>query len=248
MRQFNLSSKRYETTELSSIDEFRDLDTAVRNMTDKIVKDYNTLKTFADNASHEMQTPLAIIRSKLDLLIQGQNLDEAQVRQLQDIYDGTGRLTRLNQSLLLLSKIENNQFTEVRTVELKRLLEDKLLQVEDILQAKQIRLDTDLQPASIALNEYLAEILINNLLHNAIRHNVPDGNIDIRLRKDELEIGNSGERHGFDGGEIFERFKKGDRSEGSGLGLAIVKQICDNYGFRINYSYGNGFHLFKIGF
>jgi signal transduction histidine kinase len=248
IRQFNLSSKQYEGAAPAAIDEFRDLDTAVRMMTAKIVKDYNTFRTFADNASHEMQTPLAIIQSKLDLLIQGQNLDEIQHRQLQDVYDSLGRLNRLNQSLLLLSKIENHQFTEVKSVALKDLLEEKLLQVEDIIHAKEIKLATDLEPAAIPLNDYLAEILVNNLLNNAIRHNIPKGNIEIRLREKQLDIGNTGYNPGFDVSEIFERFKKGERSEGNGLGLAIVKQICDNYGFRIAYSYGDGLHHFRIGF
>jgi signal transduction histidine kinase len=248
IRQFNLSSKEYSGSGPSNIDEFRDLDAAVRVMTGKIVKDYETLKTFADNASHEMHTPLAVINSKLDLLIQGQNLDETQVKQLQDMYDGVRRLTKLNQSLLLLSKIENNQFAVIKPVGIKDLIEEKLLQLEDLIRAKQLDVQTDMQAAEIPLNEYLVEILLNNLLSNAIRHNEPKGIIRVGLRRHRLEISNTGPLLEFEASEIFERFRKGDRSEGNGLGLAIVKQICDTHAFRISYNHLGGLHHFIIDF
>ncbi|HTQ27312.1 MAG TPA: HAMP domain-containing sensor histidine kinase, partial [Puia sp.] len=248
IRRFNLSSKQYTGPGPSNIDEFNDLDAAIRLMTSKIVQDYESLKAFADNASHEMHTPLAIINSKLDLLIQGHNLDEEQVKQLQAIYDGVRRLTKLNQSLLLLSKIENNQFPDVKPVPLQPLIEEKLFQFEDIIRSKQIEVHTDMQPARMPINEYLAEILLNNLLNNAIRHNQPNGVISVLLRPGMLEISNSGAPLDFDSREIFERFRKGDHSEGSGLGLAIVKQICDTYHFQIGYDVHGGLHRFSVGF
>lgn len=110
IRQFQLSSRQsFATPPATDIEEFRNLDAAVGQMTQKIFSDYEMLKNFADNASHEMQTPLAIINSKLDLMIQDQGLEEKHHRQLQAMYDAVGRLSKLNQSLLLLTKIENNQ-------------------------------------------------------------------------------------------------------------------------------------------
>lgn len=248
IRQFNLSSKKYAGAGPTDIDEFRDLDSAVQLMTGKIVKDYETLKTFADNASHEMHTPLAVINSKLDLLIQGQNLDEVQVKQLQDIYDGVRRLTKLNQSLLLLSKIENNQFTAVKPVDLKELIGEKLSQLEDITRSGQLEVKTEMKAVSVPMNEYLAEIMVNNLLSNAIRHNRIPGSISLLLRREGLVISNTGPALDFDSREIFERFRKGDHSEGNGLGLAIVKQICDTYGFRVSYAFANDLHNFTVDF
>jgi signal transduction histidine kinase len=248
IRQFNLSGKQSLRPQITDVDEFRDLDQAVDSMTHKIISDYESLKNFADNASHEMQTPLAIINSKLDLLIQSPNLDESQVKQVQAIYDGVGRLTKLNQSLLLLSKIENNQFAQVRAVSLRDILEEKLQQMEDLIQARHLRLEHDLGTATIEANEYLADILVNNLLNNAIRHNVTGGVLQIRLQAHELEISNSGPPTSLDPQEIFERFHKGDESEGTGLGLAIVKQICDLYHFSVGYHFADGVHFFWVRF
>jgi signal transduction histidine kinase len=215
-------------------------------MTGKIIRDYETLKNFADNASHEMQTPLAVINSKLDLLIQEPNLDNKQVTQLQAMYDAVARLTKLNQSLLLLAKIENNQFTQAETVKLDVLIKEKLLQLEDLINAKHLRMHTDLEPVQAKLNDYLADILLNNLLSNAIRHNTDNGRIDIRLRSRELMISNTGSFLTFPAAGIFDRFTKGAYSEGTGLGLAIVKQICDRYNFKIAYSSRNETHSFSI--
>ncbi len=248
MRQFNLSGKQPLGRQNTDVDEFRDLDQAVDSMTQKIMRDYESLKNFADNASHEMQTPLAIINSKLDLLIQGPNLDESQVRQLQAIYDGVGRLTKLNQSLLLLSKIENNQFAQISQIDVRTMIEKKLQQMEDLIMARSLQLALDLGRAIIEANEYLADILINNLLNNAIRHNRFAGSLRIKLQAHELEISNEGQPHALDSLEIFERFNKGNASEGTGLGLAIVKQICDLYHFSVGYHFENGIHFFRVCF
>ncbi|MBS1934080.1 MAG: HAMP domain-containing histidine kinase, partial [Bacteroidetes bacterium] len=110
IKQFNFSNKQTLSSQQTDIEEFKDLNATVNTMQSRIIKDYETLKNFADNASHEMQTPLAILNSKLDLLIQEPNLNESQTKQLQSMYDAMSRLTNLNRSLLLLTKIENNQF------------------------------------------------------------------------------------------------------------------------------------------
>jgi signal transduction histidine kinase len=248
IKQFNLSNKRSLPNHNSNIDEFKELDTAMKEMAGKVLNDYDTLKNFADNASHEMQTPLAIINSKLDILIQDQNLDEKQMKQLQGIYDATGRLSKLNQSLLLLTKIENNQFSVTTAVQLDDLVKEKLFQLEDLVKAKQIDVRINARPTSIQMNDFLADILVNNLLSNAIRHNVQKGTIEITLGPGELTISNSNPPLGFNASDIFDRFQKGNLSSGSGLGLAIVRQICDNYNFIIDYGYKDNMHSFTLRF
>jgi signal transduction histidine kinase len=248
IRQFNLSSRKPLPASNTNIEEFNNLDIAVEQMTHKILKDYEMLKNFADNASHEMQTPLAIINSKLDLMIQDTGLAEKHLRQLQAMYDAVGRLSKLNQSLLLLTKIENNQFTHTDLVELAPLIEEKLLQFEDLVKAKRLRVHTSLDMVSIRMNQYLADILLNNLLINAIRHNQEEGAINIRLTKEDLQISNTGPVLLFDPVTIFDRFIKGSHSDGTGLGLAIVKQIADNHGFSLSYSFNNNLHLIHIRF
>ncbi|MHA4811364.1 sensor histidine kinase [Flavitalea flava] len=248
IRQFNLSSRHPPAGQDTDIEEFKNLDRAVEQMTQKILKDYEILKNFADNASHEMQTPLAIINSKLDLMIQDPGLSEKHLRQLQAMYDAVGRLSKLNQSLLLLTKIENNQFTHSDQVDLCLLIESKLSQLEDLIGNRKITVHTHMNKVCPQMNTYLADILLNNLLGNAIRHNLEGGRLEILLEEDKLQIGNTGPDLQLDADSLFDRFTKGAHSQGTGLGLAIVKQICDNYGFTLSYAYPNGFHTITIHF
>jgi signal transduction histidine kinase len=248
IKQFNLSSRRIIPDPDTDIDEFMELGDAVKEMTGKVLQDYDSLKNFADNASHEMQTPLAIINSRLDLMIQDQRLDEKQMKQLQGIYDATGRLTKLNQSLLLLTKIENNQFGEAKSVQLDSLIKEKLSQLDEWVLARHLHLTLEASPSSVKMNDYLADILVNNLLSNAIRHNLENGRIDIGIYPGKLTISNTSGPLGFDPSGIFDRFQKSAHSQGIGLGLAIVRQICDNYHFAIDYGYLNDMHTFTIRF
>jgi signal transduction histidine kinase len=248
MRQFNLSSRHPLPIRDTAIDEFQDLDEAARQMTGQILKDYEMLKGFTDNASHEMQTPLAIINSRLDLLIQDHDLAETHHRPIQAMYDAIGRLRQLNQSLLLLTKIENQQFTRSDSIDMAPLIEEKLVQLEDPLRDRHLVVHKDLDRLHLPINGYLADILLNNLLLNAIRHNQDGGDLSIRLRESSLRITNSGPVLSFDPATIFDRFVKGAHSGGTGLGLAIVRQICDNYHFPIGYSYQDKMHVFEIRF
>ena len=248
MRAFNLSSRNPLPASHTDIDEFRNLDEATRQMTRQILKDYEMLKNFTDNASHEMQTPLAIINSRLDLLIQDPELGVQHHRHIQAMYDAIGRLRQLNQSLLLLTKIENHQFDHTEPVDLAPLIEEKLVQLEDPLRSRRLVVHRDLDRLRLPINGYLADILLNNLLLNAIRHNQEGGELTIRLRENGLRVCNSGPALSFDPNTIFDRFVKGAHSGGTGLGLAIVRQICDNYHFSLSYTYANQLHTVDIGF
>ena len=248
IRDFHISSRQAIKENSSEIDEFRYLDKALNEMTGRLVREYERVRIFADNASHEMQTPLAIINSKLDLLIQDQGLQEKQMKQLQEMYDAVGRMSKLNQSLLLLTKIDNNQFVDAETLDLAGLITHKLRQMEDITNDSNLEVTLALQPVTLALNGYLADILLNNLVGNCFHHNVPGGKIDIELTTRRLTIRNTGPALSFDASAIFERFKKSDRSQGTGLGLAIVKQICDSLHYTIRYGFEQGMHTFTIDF
>jgi signal transduction histidine kinase len=248
IRQFNLSTRQLLPTRATDTEEFKDLNGAVQQMTAKILKDYEMLKNFTDNASHEMQTPLAIINSKLDLLIQDTTLGERHHQPVQAMYDAISRLRQLNQSLLLLMKIENNQFTYTEPVDLALLIREKLAQLEDPLKDRRLTVETDIYPLQLPINDYLADILLNNLLVNAIRHNQEEGSVTIRLRDRSLRVSNTGPVLSFDPATIFNRFTKGMHSGGTGLGLAIVKQICDNYQFFLSYRYMDNMHVIEVKF
>ncbi|MFW0715396.1 sensor histidine kinase [Pedobacter sp. N23S346] len=248
MKAFNITQKEEIIAQHTKIDEFNELNTAVLSMADRVKKDYSKLKTFTDNASHEIMTPLAIINNKLDLLLQGKPLDLEQGKLIDEIYHAVGRLSRLNNSLILLAKIENNLIPEQESVDLKGLINQKIDQFQELLDNKNITLIKDLQDKKVVISRYLVDILLNNLLSNAIRHNIANGKIEIKLDSRSLKISNTGSVEALDGNLAFERFYKISTSEGMGLGLAIVKQIATLHNYSVTYNFAEGRHIFSIEF
>jgi signal transduction histidine kinase len=249
LNEFNLSGKNKVELEKSNIDEFTKLNTAVSIMTRRVSQDYNEIKSFTENASHEIQTPLAIIKSKVELLSQSENLKEEQMNAVQSIYETVNRLSKLNQSLILLTKIDNQQFGEKEEINLGTILNNNFTYYEELISAKKIIISKDIEEnVKLVMNEVLAQILISNLITNAIRHNTDKGSIQIKLKTKMLSISNTGAPPYGDPLEMFERFKKNKvSSESLGLGLSIVKKICEKYHFDITYSYST-VHTIVIDF
>lgn len=250
IKQFDISGKKEVQLQKTNITEFTELNTAVHLMTKKANRDYNEIKNFTENASHEIQTPLAIIQSKIELLSQSENLKEEQMNMIQTISETTNRLSKLNQSLLLLTKIDNRQFEQNSVVNLSFFIQKNINNYEELIHAKEITLTKNIQPdVTITMNETLAETLIINLLTNAIKHNVENGSIHFELNKTSLFICNTGNIPNVDTAVYFERFKKdSDTAESLGLGLSIVKKICDIYNFNISYNFYKKLHCIKINF
>lgn len=217
-------------------------------MAKKMRRDYVNLKEFNENASHEIQTPLAIIKSKLELLIQGEGLDEDQVGLINSVYEAATRMSRLNQGLLLISKIDNNQFHQTEKVDLKKIMERTLEHFEEIVNLKKIRIITHFNaPTCPQMNPTLAEILVSNLVSNSIRHNIEEGEIRITMNSNGFEIANTGHTIKIPPNELFARFRKSERSSDSvGLGLAIVKKIVMLYQFDIKYEVKENIHLISL--
>ena len=248
IQRFNLSKQTEITVQTTDITEFEALNNAVLSMSGKVNQEYHSLKNFTENASHEMQTPLAILNARLDLLIQNENISEKEIGQLQEMYGAVNRLTRLNKSLLLLTKIENRQFSESESIQLDEIIEEKIIQFADLIKSRNITIEKEIQPSELKMNHHLAEIVINNLISNAIHHNHENGSITISLEREELMISNTGSPIIIDHEKVFERFHKSHVSDGLGLGLAIVKQICDQYNFIIRYSQSDDLHIIRIVF
>jgi len=250
MQRFDINNNEPVRLSPAKTSEFKILNDEISKMTDKILNDYRNLKEFTENASHEIQTPLAIIRSKLELMIQQENLSEEQMNLLQDIYESANRLSRLNQSLLLLSKIENRQFQEEENIDLKTLIENKLSQYEEMITYRNIIVEKHLSNSSyIKMNPQLADILISNIIGNAIKHNINHGTIIIQLGNNSLVVSNPGTTPQIPTEKLFQRFQKViPSSDSAGLGLSIVKQITDNYGFMLEYKFLNNKHIVSVNF
>ena len=228
----------------SGIHEFERLNAVLETMIEKAQSDYQNLKEFAENASHEIQTPLAIMRSNLELVLQDKSLPTQQYQQILTAFEAASRLSKLSEALLLLSKIENRQFPEETDVDLCVIVRQRLEFIEELVALRKIQVVTDFQsPFILRASPYLAETLINNLLNNALRHNVDNGSIYIESSRSRLIISNTGIPLTIAPDKLFQRFvKHHSGKESTGLGLAIVAGICKNYGLSIEYAFENDRH------
>lgn len=250
VRQFSLQELSPITLISTRISEFENLNEVIKVLIEKVISDYNTLKQFSEDASHELQTPLSIIRAKLESLIDTNNLTESQSEIIQSIYSSVERLSKLNKSLVLLTKVENRQFTDRQEIKLKESIQNRLAEFQELINLKKLILKTSFVDGfRINMSPSLADILINNLLSNAINHNSYGGMIEIRLIKKEFIICNSGEKQFENQEKIFERFYKVNQSSKSiGLGLAIVKKVCDTHNIKVSYAFSENKHCFSLKF
>jgi signal transduction histidine kinase len=250
LKKYDLNKNEPLQLMATSTAEFSQLNEAMKKMTEKIQEQYQNLKEFSENASHEIQTPLAIIRSKLELLLQSENLPAPEIKLVQDVYESTNRLSKLNQSLLLLAKIDNRQFQREESLNPRVLIDTKLNYFDEMIRFKNITIEKKItDPYAIKMNPQLADILFSNLIGNAINHNVPGGKIIITANENLLVVANSGHALTLPEEKLFERFSKGSASsESVGLGLAIVKQICDTSSFTISYSFSADLHSYTLRF
>lgn len=234
----------------SNIKELTELNRAIGKMSKKIRDDYLSLKEFSENASHEIQTPLSIIKAKTELLFQWEGLTKEQLSQIQAIDQAATKLSRLNQSLLMLTKIENRQFEYDEAIDLKSLIEAQLKELDELVQLQQITVRKQIEHSKLLrMNPVLVDVLLRNLLTNALRYCSKPGTIQISLDASQFIIANTGAPLKIRDDQIFDRFKKERQSSDSlGLGLSIVKKICDLYNFQIRYAYQKGFHSFEINF
>lgn len=249
IKNFSLEQIKPIVFQQTAIDEFDQLNKSLDKLITGNIAAYNQQKEFAENASHELQTPLAIVQSKLELLMQSQSLTTEQYNIIEDALSALSRVSRVNKNLLLLTKIENSQYMEKDAINISELLENMVPQLETIAAGKQIRLLARFQPAvTITGNRALVEVLLNNLITNAIRYSPADSEISLILSANNFIIANPGDRS-LQTEQLFKRFATAAANvPGTGLGLALVKQICNRYNWKIQYSFSGQQHIFSLHF
>lgn len=249
LEDFEVNQTTTLSLDTAEIEEVKKLNQVFEKMSAQIRQDFISQKEYTENVSHELQTPLAIISSKADELMQADNLSKEQMEQLALLMETTNRLSKINQALIFLTKIDNRFYTEVSTSAINDLIKEKLSLFDDAIKEKNLRLELDLlEITHVYMNPYLAETLIINLIKNGIVHNENGGLLRISLNNKTLSVANSGSVLSFDEKDIFKRFTRSNENKKSlGIGLSIVQRICDLYAFNIAYSYADE-HQFKINF
>ncbi|GAB3825893.1 sensor histidine kinase [Hymenobacter jeollabukensis] len=252
LRRYRLQQPQALELPATPIDEFSELNQALAQLTQRVTADYRALKEFTENAAHETQTPLAIMQAQLEQLMQLPDLPAAAASPVRELYRATLRLSRLHQALTLLSKIENRQFTDAQPVRLDALVRDKLGQLQDFLDAQ--RIEPVLQvaaPLSVTMHPLLADSLVSNLLQNAVKHNLPGGQLHVQIDARTLEIRNTGRPLAGEPMQLLGRFRKHNAaSDSPGLGLSIAQQICAHYGGQLTYTFNpvGAWHTLRVGF
>lgn len=242
-----LGKKNEPLENITKITEFRKLNAATMAFAERGEKLFEQQKTFIGNASHEMQTPLAICRNRLEMLMEDETLTEHQLNELIKTHQTLENLTRMNRSLLLLCKIENGQFADTRSVCLNDILAHYLDDYKEVYAYRNITVTVTTDSSfCVEMNDSLVSVLVTNLLKNSFVHNIDGGFIYIKITANTFEISNTGEKP-LDRERIFERFYQGQKKEGStGLGLALVDSICKANHLTIDYTYVENRHIFTI--
>ena len=250
LKRFSHDDPYFKISTLTEIDEFIELNKTLDNLTSKVISDYQSLKRFTEDASHEIQTPIAVIQSKLETMMQYPDLKKDQAELIKSAYVSVLRISKLTQTLLLLTKIANDQFPEKSGVNLSELLEEKVKLFEDHINGKSLIIKKKIEPGCfLETNLFLAESMVMNLVGNAVKHSATGGIISIRLDRNNFEISNSGLPFSVPSSKLFERFFKVSLSpESLGLGLSIVKEICNINRWEVNYVYEDNLHKFIVGF
>ena len=250
LTKFRLGETSHKPIIDTEIQEFRDLQQAVATLIRHNEETYEQQKQFIGNASHELQTPLAIMINKLEMIAEKGNLQEEQALITGEVLDMAERLARLNKSLVLLTKIENKQFFDNQDVLINQVVHQYVNELADTADFKNVQINlTEGHQLAVHMDPALAHMIIANLLRNALFHNRPKGVIDIKITGNMVEIRNTSLYPSLDTKRMFARFYKSETSSsGTGLGLAIIKAICNLYGFAISYAYEEQQHVFRIHF
>ena len=248
LEEFDVDEPRKISFEESPFPIFNELSEYLIELIDRIRDNYQAKKQFTQNASHELQTPLAVIKGNVEMLLQSPNIREKEIESLAIVLQNTNRLSKINSALILLSKIEHQRFVDLEKVALNEVTDEILHNFYDLILIHGLEIRKDYEGVfEVEISGTLAEILIANLVQNAIRHNVENGFIEIKISEKALSISNPGKPLTVEPDILFKRFRKeSDVEESLGLGLSIVKRICEQSGLMVTYTCINNQHTLRI--
>ena len=249
LKEYRLGKQHSPLVNETKVEEFNILNKVILTAVQRSSEMYNQQKQFVENASHELQTPLAICMNKLELLSENPDCTEEQLSEIAGINHTLRGIIKMNKSLLLLSRIDNKQFPDTTEVDFNKLIGKCLPDFKEMYEYKNISVSyTETGTLKFTMNESLASTLVCNLLKNAFVHNTKDGVIAITVTSRTLTIANSSNSSALNEAILFNRFEKQThRKESTGLGLAIVKSITSIYGIEIKYEYKT-LHQFILTF
>lgn len=252
LKKYKLDSNTPIHFSQSSITEINDLNQSIHELTTHNLEIFHAQKEFTENASHELQTPLAVIQSNIDLLWQTQPLTEVQSQLINNLSEANIRMSRLNKSLLLLAKIDNQQFSDKKEIELASIINQFIKRNQEIYFYKKIKVSIQKEEeVKIYADLTLIEILLGNLISNSFRYTPENGTIFIEVTKEKFIIQNDAvNANRLDFNKLFKRFQKqnNENADSLGLGLEICKKICIQNHFSIQYSFVAQKHQFEIHF
>lgn len=249
LKDYDIVKKKPVYLEDYGIHEFEALNQVITTLMNQVEKDFQKLKEFNENISHEIQTPLAIIRNKMVLLLESQHLNQKELRWVQSAYQEVNKLSKIGKSLTLISRIENQEFTRMERVDVRATIENIVNNMEEFIDFKSLKLTAQLNFVEVESDPILINILFTNLIKNAVQHNWEGGFVQMRLDEKKFEIENSGKVPKVETTDLFDRFQRGNTTtDNLGLGLAINKKICELYGFELDYEHHEGRHIFTLLF
>lgn len=247
---FQIDDTRQPVFLNSNIEEFNRLNDSIKKLIEKNTAIYRTQKEFIENAAHELQTPLAVFQATIDTLMQRADVTKNQLVILDSLNENVYRLNRLNKNLLLLSKMENDIYSDKKTISLTAAVKKNLGFFTEQAKAKNllIRIESN-EDFEIKSNLVLADVLISNLFLNSLKHNIEGGQIHVVIERCKLTFSNTGQSIPLNTNTLFNRFSKANPSEqGTGLGLSLIKKIANINNWIVTYNYENNLHSFSISF
>ncbi len=248
MKTYKVGRNKTVSRVPTSTAEFHRMQELFHKMIDRIEYDYRHLKEYTENMAHEMQTPLSIVRSKVEILMADDALMPKHAQTVKTIYDETNHLSKLSQTLNLITRIENGEFSNFKEIKTKDVIEKHVSAVRELAHLKLLSIETDLSENHyFYMDPFLLDMALKNLLRNAINYGQTEGPVRICTNSDQLSISNYGPPLDIPEEKMFERFyRKTNRQKSTGLGLSLVKKVCDVSLLNLEYRYHDGQHFFYI--